>query len=43
MSTGEALAVNVLSSNSRWEEKEFQTELRSRLTTLTNEVNFLIP
>uniref|UniRef100_A0A2P2MWD4 Uncharacterized protein n=1 Tax=Rhizophora mucronata TaxID=61149 RepID=A0A2P2MWD4_RHIMU len=36
MSTGEGLAVNVLSLNSRQGEKEFQTELRSRLT-LTNE------
>uniref|UniRef100_A0A2P2MWB7 Putative leucine-rich repeat receptor-like serine/threonine-protein kinase At5g15730 isoform X2 n=1 Tax=Rhizophora mucronata TaxID=61149 RepID=A0A2P2MWB7_RHIMU len=43
MSTGEVLAVNVLFSNSRQGEKEFQTEVRARLTTLTDELSFLIP
>uniref|UniRef100_A0A2P2MWE7 Protein kinase domain-containing protein n=1 Tax=Rhizophora mucronata TaxID=61149 RepID=A0A2P2MWE7_RHIMU len=37
MSTGEVLAVKVLASNSGQGEKEFQTEVRAKLTTLTVE------
>lgn len=34
MQTGEIVAVKVLASNSRQGEKEFQTEVRTRSTTL---------
>lgn len=37
MPTGEVLAVKVLASNSKQGEKEFQTEVKARLTTIVLE------